>query len=143
MSSKLLSSHCEKLLLSTLCLFGFAFASAIPTLGQDDQTQSAADAARAARAKHEPPENSTSAPAPHPPLSQLQILAWQIAGVTTPDLLLQLKANGIAFSPDDPHLNALKEAQLPADGVPDDSAEIEVHEPRIDDPRGRPNSKSC
>jgi Tfp pilus assembly protein PilF len=114
MTSKSLPTHGGKLL-PAFSLVCFIFAAAIPTLGQNDQTQSVADAARAARAKHDPSATSASAPAPHAPFSQLQILAWQIAGVTTPDLLLQLKASGIAFSPDDTHLNPLKDAQLPAD----------------------------
>jgi Tfp pilus assembly protein PilF len=87
----------------------------IPCLAQDDQSQSVADAARAARAKHDQATGPAAAPTAHPPFSQIQLIAWQIAGVSVQDLLSQVKANGIAFSPDDAHLQPLKDAQLSAD----------------------------
>jgi Tfp pilus assembly protein PilF len=103
----------HKFFSSTTLLFVLSFA--IPTLAQDDQTQSVADAARSARAKHDQAASSASAPTPHSPFSQTQLIAWEIAGIPTQDLLSQVKANGIAFTPDDAHLQPLKDAQLPAD----------------------------
>lgn len=85
MTFKLLPTHWEKLLPASLCLFFFAFTTAIPALSQDDQTQSVAEAARAARAKHDQATANASAPAAHLPFSEFQLLAWRIAGVSTPD----------------------------------------------------------
>jgi Tfp pilus assembly protein PilF len=115
-----MSTNSSRKLLSSV--FGLRFlalalalAVALPALAQDDQTQSVADAARIARANHAQQTTATSAPEQHPPFSQTQLIAWQIAGVSTPNLLNTVKANGIAFSPDDAHLNPLEIAQLPAD----------------------------
>lgn len=140
MTTKLLSTHPEKLLPACFCLVFFGFAVAIPTLGQDDETQSVAEAARAARAKRDQATINTSTPAPHPPLSQLQLLAWQIAGVSTPELLNNLKAYGIGFAPDDAHVKPLKDAQLAAEVLaalptapshPDSAASVEIPQPLI------------
>src|SRR5580700_11677507 len=115
-----MSTNSSRKLLSSV--FGLRFlalalalAVALPALAQDDQTQSVADAARIARANHAQQTTATSAPEQHPPFSQTQLIAWQIAGVSTPNLLNTVKANGIAFSPDDAHLNPLENAHLPAD----------------------------
>ena len=139
MFTDILTISRRKFLAPCLCLFCFAFVSALPVPAQEE-TQSVADAARAARARHEQPASGVSAPTPHSPFSQNQLLAWQIAGVSAPDLLSQLKANGIAFSPDDSHLNLLKDAQFPADLIaalptvpshPGASASAEVPQPLI------------
>ena len=101
-----------RLLLISLCLVFLVLAWGQPACAQDDQNQSVADAARAARAKHDQ-TSTVSAPSKHSPFSQTQLLAWRIAGVSAPDLLNEFKANGIAFSPDESHLAALKDAQFP------------------------------
>jgi Tfp pilus assembly protein PilF len=107
----LLTIPWQKLL--TPCLVCITLAAASPSPAQEEATQSVADAARAARAKHDP--TTLSAPTNHPPFSLTQILAWQIAGVSTPDLLSQLKVSGVGFPADDSHLTPLKDAQCPTD----------------------------
>ncbi|HXX99974.1 MAG TPA: hypothetical protein VEI54_03580 [Candidatus Limnocylindrales bacterium] len=114
MTQLLLSVRSRKLLLLGLFLHLFSFAAPISAFAQEEETQSVADMARAARASHAQPATAISTPEPHPPFSQTQLLAWLIAGVSAPDLLNQLKADGIAFPADAAHLNPLKEAQLPA-----------------------------
>jgi tetratricopeptide (TPR) repeat protein len=91
-----------------------ALTAAPPAQAQDDQAPSVADAARAARANHGQ-QAATTAVTAHAPLSQVQLVAWQIAGVSMQDLLAQVKASGIAFAPDEQHLSPLKDAQLSAD----------------------------
>lgn len=115
MTRKFLSVYLRKRSSVVFCLFLLICALPTSTPAQDDQTPSVADAARAARAKRDQASNSANAPTPRPPFSQTQLIAWQIAGVSTQDLLGQIRANGIAFSPDDAHLEALKDAQLAAD----------------------------
>jgi Tfp pilus assembly protein PilF len=104
-----------KLLLAFFLCIMVSLTAVQPAGAQDDGTQSVAEAARAARAKHAQPDSGPSAPAKHAPFSQVQLLAWQIAGVATPDLIAAVKTNGIAFAPDDTHLAPLKDAQCPAD----------------------------
>ena len=91
-----------------------ALLGAHPAFSQDDSSQSVAAAARANREKHAA-SSVVSAPVAHPPFTQIQILSWQIAGVSPTVLLASLKANGIAFTADDSHLAPLREAQLAPD----------------------------
>jgi Tfp pilus assembly protein PilF len=114
MFSILLIIPWRRLLTPCLCLVCFALAVASPNSAQEEGTQSVADAARSARAKHDP-TTALNAPAPHSPFSQTQLLAWQIAGVSTSDLLSQLKASGVGFPPDDSHLAPFRDAQFPTD----------------------------
>jgi tetratricopeptide (TPR) repeat protein len=98
------------------CLLGLPLFAltwlAMPSLAQDEQTQSVADAARAARARHAQQPGTSGSLGQHAPFSQTQLIAWQIAGVSAQDLVAEVKANGIAFSPDDAHLTSLKDAQI-------------------------------
>lgn len=86
-------------------------ATASPALSQDDSETSVADAARAARAKHD--QASPAAPTKHAPFTAARLLAWYLAGIPAADLVSDLKVNGIAFPPDDAHLTPLKDSQLP------------------------------
>jgi len=116
MFSKARSSPWGRPLLILVCFLAFLFAAARPATAQEEEeTQSVVDAARAARARHAQPVADVSAPTKHAPFSQTQLVAWQIAGMPVPDLLAEVKANGIAFAPDDTNLAPLKDAQLPAD----------------------------
>jgi tetratricopeptide (TPR) repeat protein len=101
-------------LLVGFCLFVMIVVP-FPTRGQEQEAQSLADAARAARSKHAQQTSRDTALAAKPPLSDTQLLAWRIAGVPTLDTLNELKSRGIAFPPDDAHLNLLKDAGLPAE----------------------------
>jgi hypothetical protein len=58
MTQKLLSVYLGKPSSVAFCLFLLTAALAIPAAAQDDQTQSVADAARAARAKHDQAANA-------------------------------------------------------------------------------------
>jgi tetratricopeptide (TPR) repeat protein len=111
---------CSKLLLSAcFCSLVLAFSLTRRASAQEEETQSVADAARAARARHaqatgDSAQNTTVA-TKHSPFSQTQLLGWTIAGVSAPALLTEAQANGIAFPADDAHLALLRDAQLPPD----------------------------
>ena len=96
-----------------------AFTAMPRASAQEQETQSVAEAARAARARHAQATGDTAASVSiatkHAPFSQSQLLAWTIAGVSAPAMLVQVQANGIAFPPDDAHLAPLRDAQLPPD----------------------------
>jgi tetratricopeptide (TPR) repeat protein len=102
-----------------VCSLILAFTAMPRASAQEQETQSVADAARAARARHAQSTGDTPAnvaiATKHPPFSQTQLLAWTIAGVAAPAMLAQVQANGIAFPPDDVHLAPLRDAQLPPD----------------------------
>jgi hypothetical protein len=103
------SSRWWKALSVSICL-SLCIAVAAPAEGQE--SGSVADAARANRAKHERAAQAsefTELP-PQPPLSETSLLAWQIAGMTIPDLLNTLAHRGICFPGDDAHLNLLRNA---------------------------------
>ena len=112
--SKLLQSAC-------FCSLILAFTATPRASAQEEDAQSVADAARAARARHAQATGDSAQNAAlatkHSPFSQTQLLAWIIAGVSAPALLTDLQANGITFSPDNAHLATLKDAQLPPDLV--------------------------
>jgi tetratricopeptide (TPR) repeat protein len=101
------------------CLLILVFTTMARSAAQEEATQSVAEAARAARARHaqassDTPSNGTTA-TKHAPFSQSQLLAWTIAGVSATALLTAVQANGIDFAPDDAHLTSLKDAQLSPD----------------------------
>jgi tetratricopeptide (TPR) repeat protein len=102
-----------------VCSLILAFTAMPRASAQEQETQSVADAARAARERHAQATGDTDATVAlttkHPPFSQTQLLAWNVAGVSTPALLAQVQANGIAFPPDDAHIAPLRDAQLPPD----------------------------
>lgn len=85
------------------------------TRGQEQETQSLADAARAARSKHAQPPGDNATRVPRTPFLATQLVLWRIAGVPTPDILNELKLRGIAFAPDDETLQHLKDTDLPAE----------------------------
>jgi hypothetical protein len=138
MASNLLTISLCKLFRPCLCLFCFAIAARCPDPAQGQETQSVADAARAARAKHD--VTKAVSVIPHSPFSQVQLLTWQIAGVSTADLLSQLKASGISFPADESHLTPFKDTQFPSDLLaalpavpshPDAAASAEISRPLV------------
>jgi len=138
MPLNLLTISGRQLLTPCLWLFGLSFAAPCPNPAQGEQNQYVADAARAARAKHD--VNKAAGVIPHSPFSQVQLLTWQIAGVSTADLLGQLNASGISFPADESHLTRLKDAQFPSDLLaalpsvashPDAAASAEIFRPLV------------
>ena len=75
-------------------------------------SQSLGDLARAARAKHTTETKVDWIRPPHAPITGSSLVAWLIAGMTTQDVLSELSWRGIAFTPDNAHLDLLKDARL-------------------------------
>lgn len=76
------------------------------------ESQSLGDLARAVRAKQAAEANQDHPQPPQPPIAESALLAWQIGGMPSADMLSEIKSRGIAFDPDDAHLNVLKDAHL-------------------------------
>jgi tetratricopeptide (TPR) repeat protein len=113
-------TRCAKpLRAACICPLILAFITMPQASAQEQETQSVADAARAARARHGQATDDTAANATittkHAPFSQTQLLSWIIAGVPAVAVLAEVRANGISFATDEAHLAALKDAHLPAE----------------------------
>jgi tetratricopeptide (TPR) repeat protein len=88
----------------------FVLAACAPAWAQD--SQSLGDLARAAQSKPSAETNLNSMRPRHPSIAASSLVAWHIAGMPVPDVLDELQRRGIAFVPDDAHLNTLKDAHL-------------------------------
>lgn len=100
-----------RMLLSLGACFFLMLLTSLPAIGQEE-TQSVADAARAARAKSTRPSSSNPGRVGQPPVTASQLVAWQVAGVQPGDILNEISARGIAFAPDSEHTDALNQAQV-------------------------------
>lgn len=100
-------------LLVSAGVFTWLLMMSIPAWGQEDEGQSVADAARAARAKQaSPTSGSSAAQTKGAPVTAAQVVAWGVAGMSAGDIASNAKARGIAFAADDAHMNALKQAAI-------------------------------
>jgi tetratricopeptide (TPR) repeat protein len=100
---------CWKWLVAGSCMAPVV-AFAWPARAQE--TESVGDAARAFRARHSVQGGQETPKQPQSPISAPTLVAWQIAGMATPDILTELQARGIAFAFDDAHVKSFTDAHL-------------------------------
>src|ERR1700722_2053747 len=104
---KLLRMPCWRWLVAGSCMV-LVVSFAWPARAQE--TESVGGAARAFRARHTVQGGQETAK--QPPISAATLVAWQIAGMATPDILTELQARGIAFAFDDTHVKSFTTAHL-------------------------------
>jgi pentatricopeptide repeat protein len=98
------------------CMCLLLLMACAPVWGQDDEGQSVAEAARAARARQAAPTSgSSTAQMKGAPVTATQIVAWGVAGMSAGDIASSVKARGTAFAADDGHVSVLKQAGVDAE----------------------------
>lgn len=92
--------------------FALFFALSHPSRLPAQDSQALGDVPRAARASRSAETHVNAMRPSHSSIRATSLVAWQIAGMPVQDILDGLQSRGIAFVPDDAHLNSLRDAQL-------------------------------